>query len=124
MMKTIQHTSTLFYYDGPQIIEAQDPIGGHYIGVMVESEDDSERYLVVGASPERLRQFRVGALDLRSLFVERDAPEWYLANALDGDEQHLTLFPQSGPISESEYLPEAGFVLRHRDVKRTRDFDP
>ena len=29
-MKLIRHTKTLFYYDGPQVIEARDAIGGHY----------------------------------------------------------------------------------------------
>ena len=29
-MKTVLHTTTLFYYDGPQIFEARDSIGGHY----------------------------------------------------------------------------------------------
>ena len=30
-MKTIQHTNTLFSYDGPQVFEAQDASGGQYI---------------------------------------------------------------------------------------------
>ncbi len=37
-MKTIRHTATLFYYDGPQVFEARDAIGGHYVAVMVEPE--------------------------------------------------------------------------------------
>ena len=36
-MKTIRHTTTLFYYDGPQIFEARDSIGGHYVAVLVEA---------------------------------------------------------------------------------------
>ena len=32
-MMQIRHTSTLFYYDGPQVFEARDAIGGHYIAV-------------------------------------------------------------------------------------------
>ena len=30
-MKTIQHTHTLFSYDGPQVFEAQEATGGQYI---------------------------------------------------------------------------------------------
>ena len=30
-MKTIQHTDTLFSYDGPQVFEVQDATGGRYI---------------------------------------------------------------------------------------------
>jgi hypothetical protein len=52
-MKTIRHTATLFYYDGPQVFEARDPIGGHYVAVMVEPQDGKDRYLVTGVAPER-----------------------------------------------------------------------
>jgi len=31
-MKTIRHTKTLFYFDGPQVIEANDNDGQKYIG--------------------------------------------------------------------------------------------
>ena len=33
-MSVIRQVSTLYFYDGPQIIEARDAIGGHYIGVL------------------------------------------------------------------------------------------
>ena len=68
-MKTIRHTTTLFYYDGPQVFEARDAIGGHYVAVMVEPEGGHDRYLVAGVEPERLRQFRAGLLDLRTLLL-------------------------------------------------------
>ena len=37
----------------------------------VEPQDGQDRYLVAGVEPERLRQFRAGLLDLRSLLAER-----------------------------------------------------
>ena len=80
-MKTIRHENTLFYYDGPQVFEARDAIGGHYVAVTVESDTEFDRYLVAGVSPERLRQFRSGALDLKSLLIERAEEEWYLAES-------------------------------------------
>ena len=91
-MKTIRHTTTLFYYDGPQVFEARDAIGGHYVAVMVEPENGQDRYLVAGVAPERLRQFRSGTLDLRSLLAEAGAEEWYLAPAVDL-EQPFALVP-------------------------------
>ena len=57
-MKTIQHIKTLFYYDGPQVFEARDAIGGHYVAVMAEPAGETDRYLVAGVSPESLRRFR------------------------------------------------------------------
>lgn len=113
-MKTIRHTTTLFYYDGPQVFEARDAIGGHYVAVMVEPQDGQDRYLVAGVAPERLRQFRSGTLDLRSLLAEAGEEEWYMATTAAGLDQPLVLVPQSTPLAESGLLPDEGFVLHDR----------
>ena len=68
-MKAIYYMSTLFHYDGPQIFGARDVTGGHYVALLIEPQDGRERYLVVGVTPEQLRQFRSSMLDLRSLLV-------------------------------------------------------
>jgi hypothetical protein len=116
-MKTIRHTTTLFYYDGPQVFEARDTIGGHYVAVMVEPEDGSDRYLVAGIAPERLRQFRSGTLDLRSLLIEAGAEEWYLATAAAGLDKPLALVPQRAPLAECGLLPDKGFLLHDRPTE-------
>ena len=115
-MKTIRHTTTLFYYDGPQVFEARDSIGGHYVAVLVEAQDGEESYLVAGVAPERLRQFRAGTLDLRTLLTEAGAEEWYLARGADL-EQPLALVPQTTPLAGSGLLPDAGFVLHDRPAE-------
>ncbi len=113
-MKTVKPASTLYYYDGPQVLEARDAIGGHYVAVMVEQMEGYDRYLVAGVAPERLRQFRSGILDLRTLLVDADADEWYLASAPAGLEKIMTLEPQHGSLAESGLLPDEGFVLHDR----------
>ena len=113
-MKTIRHTKTLFYYDGPQIFEARDAIGGHYIAIMLDSDSPNERYLVAGVAPEQLRQFRSGALDLRSLLIQSDDEERYLAKALVGLDRPLVLDRLPSSLMDSGFLPDAGFVLHNR----------
>lgn len=113
-MKTIKAANTLYYYDGPQVIEARDPIGGHYIAVMVDPQDEHDRFLVAGVAPERLRQFRSGTLDLRTLLVEADEEQWYLADAPAGPDQLMALEPQQRSLIESGLLPDDGFVLHDR----------
>ena len=121
-MKSIRHTNTLFYYDGPQVFEARDAIGGHYVAVMVGPEPHSEtaaaqsaglgdRYLVAGVAPERLRQFRAGTIDLRSLLVGSDEDERYVATAGSGVENALAIERLTTPLIESGYLPDEGFLL-------------
>src|SRR3989338_10226462 len=100
-MKTVHHTQTLFYYDGPQVFEARDVIGGHYVAVMIEPENGHDRYLVAGVAPERLRQFRAGTLDLRSLLTQGGEGEWYLATVEAGLDQPLSLVAQSISLVDS-----------------------
>jgi hypothetical protein len=116
-MKTIRHTTTLFYYDGPQVFEARDAIGGHYVAVMVEPENGQDRYLVAGVEPERLRQFRAGSLDLRSLLTERAVEDWFLTLTPAGLDEPLVLQPGDGSLAQSAYLPEPGFVLHDRPTE-------
>ena len=113
-MKTFTHTQTLFYYDGPQVIEGRDLIGGHYIGIMVEPDGDMDRYLVAGVVPESLRRFRAGEMDLRSLIEEHGPEEWYLATAEGGMlDQPLELRSQAGALEASGFLPDPGFLLHN-----------
>ena len=113
-MKTIRAGNTLFYYDGPQIFEARDTIGGHYIAVMLESQNSNDCYLVTGVSPESLRQFRSGALDLKTLLVEAGQEIWYLAKLAEDKDGILILEQQKTPIHQSGFLPDEGFLLHNR----------
>ncbi|MBI4569902.1 MAG: hypothetical protein HY719_16035 [Planctomycetes bacterium] len=113
-MKTIRHHATLCYYDGVQVFEARDEIGGHYVAVLAESGALEDRYLVVGVEPERLRQFRSGTLDLRSLFLKRGETTWYLATPTADIDAPVEIVPQTGKTIDSRFLPEAGFVLHRR----------
>lgn len=110
-MKTIIPAEILVFYDGVQVFAGHDLIGGHYVGMMVEAATDGDRYLVAGVAPERLRQFRVGLLDLRSLFMEVPEDVWYMTSANTDFGEPLTLEPQDSPLAGKDFLPDEGFVL-------------
>ena len=122
-MKRIFHHRTLFYYDGHQVFEARDAIGGHYVAVLASSEllpadqrparEPVDRYLVTGVTPERLRQFRSGDIDLRSLLIESDQDERYLASADAGIDQPLQLERFHMPLVTPGVLPAPGFLLHN-----------
>ena len=103
--RTINPVAILDYYDGAQIFEGRDPIGGHYVAMLIDRVSSGVfRYVAVGANPERLRQFRVGELDLLTLFLEAPGGEWFF---IYGDPLHgepLTLVPQAGNLAEQEDL--------------------
>jgi len=108
-MKKIRPTSTLYYYDGPQVVEARDAIGGHYVAVMVAPVGEQDRYVVAGVEPQRLQQFLAGEIDLRSLMLHRSEDEWFLATT--GADDWWLAEPQSSPLSSFSQLPEEGFLL-------------
>ena len=110
-MKTIQYQSTLYYYDGPQVIVALDNRGVHFIGVLIDPVAGHDRYLFACTTPERLRKLRAGMLDLRSLLLEQDAREWYIAVVDSELGQPLTLEQQTAELEGSSLLPESGFFL-------------
>lgn len=113
-MMHIRHANTLFYYDGPQVFEARDVIGGHYVAVLVPSDDVDDRYLVAGVSPERLRQFRSGVIDLRSLLVESDEETRYLTTAASGLDHPLPLQRLPVSLADDKFLPDEGFFLHDK----------
>ncbi|CAG1023250.1 hypothetical protein MTYM_02303 [Methylococcales bacterium] len=110
-MKSVRYSAALFYYDGIQVFEARDAIGGHYVAVMVEPVDGEDRYLLAGVEPERLRQFRIGELDLRSLLLERAEDAWFIATPRNGFDAPLDLDAQASSLQDSPDLPDAGFLL-------------
>ena len=107
----VRHTATLVHYDGAQVFEGRDSIGGRYVGMMIDSGDDADRYLVTGVAPGRLRQFRSGDLDLRTLLLEAGREGWYFADVPDGLWKPLRLARQNGSLDRQAFLPDEGCVL-------------
>lgn len=114
-MRRIHYTGTLFYYDGPQIFEARDAIGGHYVAVMIPPQNRKERYLVAGVAPEQLRQFRQGSVDLRTLIINSDEEERYLTT-VTADLTDLSLAPLNVSLSDSGFLPGSGLVIHEYEA--------
>ena len=110
-MKTIRHTTTLVYYDGVQVFEGRDAINRRYVGLMIASLDDADRYLVVGVKPEALRLFRSGALDLKTLLLRGAEHGWYIADTDSNFTQPLALQLKSGALIDKDFLPDDGFLL-------------
>jgi len=110
-MNSINYYRTLYYYDGPQVFEGRDAIGGHYVGLMVDPDAQPARYLIAGVEPKRLRQFKTGELDLVELLLRRATEDWYLSEPDGGLDSPMPIVLQESALADSPYLPEPGFVL-------------
>ena len=95
-MKILRFRHTLLYYDSIQLFEALDAIGGHYLCLLTELGESFDRYLVVGVSPERIQEFRLGTVDLLELIVNRELSEWFYA---DTDRKSTRLNSSHIPLS-------------------------
>lgn len=110
-MRTIRNIKSLVYYDGVQVFEGLDLIGGHYVGVMIGTNNSTDRYLVTGVTPEILREFRLGRVDLRFLLLNAPDSEWYLTQVSNDFMQPLLLERQDRVLEDVDFLPEPGFFL-------------
>lgn len=115
-MKAIKLTAVLFYYDGVQVFEGRDAIGGHYVGAAIGPGIVTNRYMVTGAAPELLRQFRGGRLDLRTLLLAAPEGEWFITVDKEGGDSPLYLEPQPVPVAECDCLPGPNFTLEDGPV--------
>lgn len=105
----IRHVRTLVHYDAPQVFEARDPIGGHYIAVMGPAREI--QYLVVGVAPKLLRLFREGEIDLLSLIHESDTDARYTTTTIPFAGDELEVEPFGRDLDTSGFMPDPGFVL-------------
>ena len=111
-VKRVRHTETLFRYDAAQVFEARDDVDTSYVAVLAPPQGEGEdRYLVASVDPERLRRFREGKLDLRSLLIGSDRTTWYLATGEDGPHDSYTLEPLPDAYPDDALLPEHDFTL-------------
>ena len=123
----IVHAGTLFYYNGTQVFEGRGIAGGRYIGVLADSTNGSDSYVVVEVAEERMQKFHTGAPDLKALLVEESKDGWYLAEVRDGFTGPLALQEQSGADVETNLTPEDDFVLgvlSHMVVQQRRPHLP
>ena len=123
-MKTIKHTNTLVYYDGVRVFAGQDDVGDYYVGAMIDTVGDADRYLVVATGSEPLRRFYAGDVDLRTLLLESSVDGWYSALVDDDFERPVSLESQQGQLLEMDYLPEAGFRLGKTRADDLMSADP
>ncbi len=111
-MRQLTLTSTLEFYDVPQIFTATDATGTRYLCTLYDNDADGYCYLGVQISEPRLMAFIGGQLDLRDAYMH---PE--VDNALydvRAEKEMLT----ATTITEltEDMLPEAGYFFDSSDL--------
>ncbi len=111
MPRGLKHTRTLIYYDGPQLIVAEEPDGTAYLCMVVEIDEDYDRYLCAFISAERLAKFEAGKLDLLDIFKNPELEEGAFEGTYGYSEENFPL--QIEPLENipEDWLPEEGIFM-------------
>ena len=109
MQRLIQHKETLIYYDGAQLFLAHDQFSTPYLCLLVEQDDQSDKFLCVPISQARLEMFYQGRIDLRTIYEAPESHELFYVQI--GNEEGETF--QLLPLGEvpAEWLPEPNFFF-------------
>lgn len=113
MKKILSIFKVLFYYDQPEIFLARDVFGINYICLAVEIEGDL-RYISVPISNSRLELLLKGEEDLRAVFENPEAREWYLIDKFASE--MIAEFWNVASVSD-DYLPDPGFVFDESEIE-------
>ena len=115
MNQTIRPTKVLDYYDGVLVFTGADADGNKYVGSIIDTTDGIDRYLVKGATPERIKDLEKGRIDLRSLLLANPSDSWYLTFDGNAPDQPLELHLQDGPLEATDFLPSNDYFLGDED---------
>lgn len=106
-MKIESGFTTLVFYDGPQLIQMEDPTGQLYLGLAVEKDGFRYPMFVFTITPDLLQGYFNKTWDLKQVLVRADS---YFFVDLSTENETMELIPATKFDSlNRKYQPEAGF---------------
>jgi hypothetical protein len=92
-----------------------DDIGCEYIFFLTDDQNENLKYICTPISKKRLKEFRKGIVDLRTIFVEPEIKEFYQCEIQNFSDQTCFIDFFSSDDLPSSILPEQGFYLNEHD---------
>ena len=110
-MRVLKHFDTLSFCDMPHLFVAHDQLGTQYVCLLVELDEEIQKYLCVPVSKDRLRQLKDAEIDLRQVLESADTGEAFEGRGVSGDLDQIEA--QAFPLDEvsEDWLPDPGFYL-------------
>lgn len=117
MIKSIEITQILEYYDLPQLFVGKDKVGTKYLCMLVDIIDTKPFYLGCLISNLRLDDFICGRIELREIFLEPEIRQWFTVKEINIEKVVLDDYSFSGGnFIPEQYLPSAGYFLPHEVI--------
>lgn len=115
MFGELEIVKVLFYYDGPQVLVAQDGFNTQFLCMLVEQNKKEDRFLCVPCTTTRVVSLRKGEIELRSIFTnpEREASSFLSTFK----ENKLVISDLLGEEIPEGWLPEPGLFLEPDEIE-------
>ncbi len=110
---------TLIWYDGPQLLIAQDHQGGKYLCVSVDECPKYVKYFCVGISEQALALFQKDELDMHDAFKNPHLERRFYAEGFDED-GHLDCKPIKQEDIPDDWYVEPGVYLTTDATKEVK----
>lgn len=103
----------LVYYDWPEIMVALDKIGTRHLCLLVQADEYEVKYLCSPVSNKRLRDFKMGNVDLRDIYTTPETGELFYSESKDFGSKEIILknFLYDHSAVDEAWLPAPGFFL-------------
>lgn len=118
MNKIATIEEVLVYYDRPEIMVALDKIGTKHLCLLINADENEIKYLCAPVSYKRLRDFKMGNVDLRDIYTTPETGEMFFSVSKDFENKDLVLkniFFDHNVIDET-WLPAPGFFLTFEQI--------
>lgn len=112
MKTTITIDKVLIYYDLPQVFVGRDVVGGLFLCLLEESQEEYDEYLGIRISQYRLFEILAGKVDLRSIYTQPEIQQYYVIRGFNEFE-----VIELKSIVEEKDLPAPDFFIHY-------DLDP
>ena len=101
----------LLDYDTPQLFVARDSVGTNYVCMLVEQNEDFDRFTCISISDQKLVQFTNGQIDLRDIFLTPEINQFYQVNIHDYQSNYFESIPLEIEELPQAWLPDEGVFI-------------
>lgn len=99
------------YFDGPRLFLAENPAGQRYLVNSLDSDDDTDTWLITALSERRLLQLTEGVMDVRTAFLSPELETLHqITTSAAGELQSSTLLTPAN--LNDDLLPDAQVFLK------------
>ena len=113
MLKKLNISQILVYYDMPELFIATDEVDTNFICLLVDLNDNVPNYIATAISSNRLGAFIKGQVELKEILSEPQTNEWYTFII---DNEQIFASRTEFDIIPDQFLPENGFYLNNEII--------